>query len=60
MKHPHVTTALREKAISLMEAALLITGETGDHDCSFLIERALDQLRANAWPAAIAEAPASH
>lgn len=52
--------ALRQKAIKLLETALELTEETGDEISCYLIERALDQLRADAWPHAIEDAPASH
>lgn len=60
MAEPEETTALRLKAIEHLEAALAITAETGDETSQFLIERALDQMRADAWPDAIDEAPAFH
>jgi len=52
--------ALRQKAIELLETALKFTEETGDETSGFLIERALDQLRADAWPDAIDAAPEVH
>jgi len=57
---PEEIPILRQEAIEYMEAALKITEETGDEPSGFLIERALDQLRAEAWPDAIDDAPASH
>jgi hypothetical protein len=44
----------------LPEAALKITEKTGDETSGFLIERALDQMRADAWPDAIDDAPEVH
>jgi hypothetical protein len=60
MATPDEIPALRQKAIEYIEAALKITEETGDETSGFLIERALDQMRADAWPDAIDDAPASH
>jgi hypothetical protein len=57
---PEEIPALRLKAIGLLETALKITEETGDETSVFLIERALDQMRADAWPDAIDDAPSSH
>jgi hypothetical protein len=45
---------------TLMETALKIIEETGDETSGYLIERALDQMRADTWPAAIDDAPAVH
>ena len=53
-------TAQRRKAIEYLKAALTITEEIGDGTSGFLIERALDQLRADAWPFEIDDAPPSH
>jgi hypothetical protein len=60
MAAPEEVPALRQKAIDLMETALKITEETGDETSTYLIERALDQMRADAWPDAIDDAPAAH
>ncbi|HUZ33336.1 MAG TPA: hypothetical protein VMV19_14715 [Xanthobacteraceae bacterium] len=60
MTAPHEISALRQKAIELLETAATITEETGDETSGYLIERALDQLRADAWPDAIGDAPAAH
>jgi hypothetical protein len=60
MASPDEIPALRQKAIELMETALKITEETGDETSGFLIERALDQMRADAWPDAIDDAPSAH
>lgn len=59
MVEPEEIPALRLKAIELLETALKIIGETGDETSGFLIERALDQMRADAWPDAIDDAPAA-
>lgn len=60
MAEPEEIPALRQKAIELLETALKITEETGDQTSGFLIERALDQLRADAWPDVIDDTPAAH
>jgi hypothetical protein len=43
-----------------MKTALEITEETDDETSGFLIERVLDQMRADAWPGAIDAAPEVH
>jgi hypothetical protein len=60
MTTPEEIPALRQKAIELLETAQKITEEIGDETSGFLIERALDQMRADAWPDAIDDAPAAH
>ena len=60
MAEPDEFPTLRQKAIDHLEAALAITEETGDEISGFLIERALDQMRADAWPGMIDEAPEAH
>jgi hypothetical protein len=60
MTRPEEIPALRQKAIEYLESALAITEETGDEVSGYLIERALDQMRADAWPHAIDDAPPSH
>ena len=60
MANPDEIPALRQKAIEYMEAALKITEETGDETSGFLIERAHDQMRADAWPDAIDNPPPAH
>ena len=60
MAEPEEIHALRLKAIELLATALKITEETGDETTGFLIERALDQMRADAWPDAIDDAPVAH
>ena len=57
---PEEIPALRQKAIELLETAQKITEEIGDETSDFLIERALDQMRADAWTDAIDDAPAAH
>ena len=44
------TDELRSKAIEHLEAALALTDETRDNDAGFLIERAMNELRASLWP----------
>jgi hypothetical protein len=41
---------LRNKAIEHLEAALAITDAISDEISGYLIERALDQMRADTWP----------
>ena len=50
MIDPNQIKALREKALSHLEAALAITDEIKDSVTGNLTERALDQLRADTWP----------
>lgn len=57
MAEPEEIPALRLKAIELLETALKVTEETGDETSVFLIERALDQMRADAWPDAMMTRP---
>lgn len=42
--------ALRNNALEHLEAVLAITDTIGDGMSGFLIERALDQMRADTWP----------
>jgi hypothetical protein len=48
------------QAIERIEVALKLVDVTSYPTSAFLIERALDQMRADAWPDAIDDAPASH
>jgi hypothetical protein len=48
------------QAIERIETALTLVDETAYPVSTYLIERALDQLRADAWPDAIDDAPAAH
>lgn len=41
---------LRTKLLELLEAALAITDTLEDRRSGYLIERALDQARADTWP----------
>ena len=50
MRSPEEIAALRLKAIEHLEAALAITDETSDGAAGYLIETALDHLRADTWP----------
>ena len=50
MIDPAKIKVLRDKALEHLEAALAITDEIQDTVTGFLIERALDQLRADTWP----------
>jgi hypothetical protein len=47
---PDRLIAMRNKAIEHLEAALAITDEIKDGVSGYLIERVLDQMRADAWP----------
>jgi hypothetical protein len=44
------TREFRSKAIEHLESALALTDETKDGDAGFLIERAINELRAALWP----------
>lgn len=57
---PEEDTVLRMKAIEYLESALVIAEQIGEQISGYLIERALDQMRAEAWPSAIDNAPPSH
>ena len=46
--------AMREKAIEHLKAALAIATEIKDATTGFIIERAIDQLRADLWPGDLA------
>jgi hypothetical protein len=48
------------QAIERIEAALKLVDDSSYPISAFLIERALDQMRADAWPDAIHDAPAAH
>ena len=50
MATPDEIYELRKTAIGHLEAALRITETVGDEASGFLIERALDQMRADTWP----------
>jgi hypothetical protein len=47
---PEHAKQLREKMLEHLEAALACADETGDAEAGYLIERALDQVRADHWP----------
>jgi hypothetical protein len=51
MKSPQEIKADRAKMIELLEQALALADDTGDYSTSFIIETALDNIRANHWPA---------
>lgn len=51
--HPHKPARireLREKLLEHLEAALAITDETGDALAGYLVESAIDHVRASQWP----------
>ena len=50
MIDPAKVKAMRETAMQHLEAALAITDEIKDSMTGYLIERALDSLRADTWP----------
>jgi hypothetical protein len=47
---PEKTRELREKLLEHLEAALAITDTLNDGMVGYLIERSLDQARADTWP----------
>jgi uncharacterized phage-like protein YoqJ len=50
MRSPEEITKLRNKMIEHLEAALAIADETQDGTPGYLIEQALDAIRASMWP----------
>ena len=48
------------QAIERIETALALVDDTAYPTSAYLIERALDQMRADAWPGAIDDAPPAH
>ena len=60
MTAPHETHACLLQAIERIETALKLVDNTSYPTSAFLIERALDQMRADAWPGAIDDAPNAH
>lgn len=60
MPTPGDTHASLLQAIERVETALKLVDDGSYPTSAFLIERALDQMRADAWPDAIADAPAAH
>jgi len=48
------------QAIARIETALQLVDNTAYPTSAYLIERALDQMRADAWPDAMDDAPAAH
>jgi hypothetical protein len=60
MAEPNEPKASLLQAIERIETALTLVDETTYPTSAFLIERALDQMRADAWPDAIDDAPAAH
>ena len=57
MSAPDDTQASLLQAIERIEVALKLVDDTTYPTSAFLIERALDQMRADAWPDAIEDAP---
>jgi hypothetical protein len=50
MRTPEEIAQLRSKMIEHMEAALALADETGDSTAGYMIETALDAVRADMWP----------
>jgi DNA-binding ferritin-like protein len=50
MKSPEEIAHLRSKMIEHLEAALALADETGDGTARYMIESALDSVRAELWP----------
>jgi hypothetical protein len=50
MRNPAVQKVLRDKMLEHLEAALAIADELKSGNVGFLVETALDQARADAWP----------
>jgi len=48
------------QAIERIETAQKLVDESSYPTSAYLIERALDQMRADAWPDAIDDAPSAH
>jgi hypothetical protein len=47
---PEKRSELRTKLMEHLEAAQALADETRDGAVSYMVERALDQLRADTWP----------
>jgi hypothetical protein len=60
MAEPEDASASLLQAIERIEVALTLVDATSYPTSAFLIERALDQMRADVWPRAIDDAPAAH
>jgi hypothetical protein len=60
MPTPDDTYASLLQAIERIEVALRLVDDVSYPTSVFLIERALDQMRADAWPDAIDDAPNAH
>jgi hypothetical protein len=60
MTAPDETHACLLQAIQRIEAALILVDDASYPTSAFLIERALDQMRADAWPDSIDDAPPAH
>jgi hypothetical protein len=60
MTAPDEIHACLLQAIERIETVLELIDDTSYPTSAFLIERALDQMRADAWPDAIDDAPAAH
>jgi hypothetical protein len=50
MRNLEVQKTLRDKMLKHLEAALAIADELRSGNVGFLVESALDQARADAWP----------
>jgi hypothetical protein len=51
MRTPEEINRFRTKMIEHLEAALALADETGDGAAGYMIEAALDTVRAEMWPA---------
>jgi hypothetical protein len=60
MVHRDDTHASLMQAIDRIEAALTLVDDAAYPTSAYLIERALDQMRADAWPQEIEGAPEIH
>jgi len=59
MPNPEEIAAMRVKMVEHLEAALALADETKDGVAGYMIERALDELRASMWPGNLDLPPAS-
>jgi hypothetical protein len=50
MRTPEETSRMRSEMVAHLEAALAIADETGSSAAGYLIETALDTVRAEMWP----------
>jgi len=60
MKTPDEISRLRSQMLEHLEAALALADETGDGTAGYLIESALDVVRADLWPGNLDWPPTSN